>query len=290
MSAAARSRGFTLIELAIVMVILGTLAGGGISLLRVLSERSARMDTAAALERAHGALVTSVALTGRLPFADVDGDGEEDDGETVGALPTVTLAIPPHDPFSRPMRYEAHALLTADRQASCQALAASLTGRPQLMEAGTDGGAFTVAAVLVSAGPTDADGDGDVLDDLSGAAGGDNRDGSPNYVRSPPVEGFDDVVRYVTTADVFAAATCLDALRTYEVQVTNASASAVYLHDATLGTCLGQVGAGADGAFRIIRGDSAELRDGPTYATSAPVTSSPAGPAPVSGDLILTSP
>jgi prepilin-type N-terminal cleavage/methylation domain-containing protein len=37
--------GFTLIEIAIVMVIIGLLAGGGVSLMGMLSERKARNET-----------------------------------------------------------------------------------------------------------------------------------------------------------------------------------------------------------------------------------------------------
>ncbi|HWR90943.1 MAG TPA: type II secretion system protein, partial [Desulfobacterales bacterium] len=46
-------RGFTLIEIAVVMVIIGLLAGGGVSLMRMLTERKARNDALAYLKETH---------------------------------------------------------------------------------------------------------------------------------------------------------------------------------------------------------------------------------------------
>ncbi|MFY9942265.1 MAG: type II secretion system protein, partial [Desulfobacterales bacterium] len=68
--------GFTLLEIAIVMVIVGLLAGGGVSLMGMLTARKARNDCQQYLTLAKNALVTFAVVNGRLPWADTDGDGQ----------------------------------------------------------------------------------------------------------------------------------------------------------------------------------------------------------------------
>ena len=57
---------------------------------------------------------------------------------------------------------------------------------------------FSIAAIIISAGPMDADSDGNVFDAItSGPYQGDNTDGNPNYIRHPPTDTFDDLVSYI---------------------------------------------------------------------------------------------
>ena len=62
--------GFTLLEIAIVMVIIGLLTGGGISLMKMLTERKARNEAVAYLQQARSALISYTVNNGRLPWAD----------------------------------------------------------------------------------------------------------------------------------------------------------------------------------------------------------------------------
>ena len=85
---------------------------------------------------------------------------------------TAPAAIPPTTICKK--KYMSHTL-------SCGALRAGLSGSPRVVDSDGSSSAFSVAAVLISAGPGDADGDGDVFDDISsGGFNGDNRDGTPN--------------------------------------------------------------------------------------------------------------
>jgi prepilin-type N-terminal cleavage/methylation domain-containing protein len=99
-----RSAGFSLIELALVLVVAGLLAGGLLPTLAMQREMRQREETQHHLEQARDALLGFVALHGRLPCADTDTDpaaagwGEEEAdctaaAPTEGFLPFRTLGV-----------------------------------------------------------------------------------------------------------------------------------------------------------------------------------------------------
>jgi len=265
-------QGFTLIEIAVVMVIIGLLAGGGVSLMRLLTERKARNDALAYLKETQATLIGFAERTGRLPYADSDGDGAENPGVVSGAVPYLTLQVPPTDPYKRPLRYALNASLGTSRTASCTALRAGLSGAPLMVDADGAPTAFPIGAVLVSAGPMDADGDGNVFDDLAtGTHQGDNSDGLPNYLRHPPVAAFDDLVAYLGGNELYSS------LCEYlSLAVNNNSGSVVYVHDPGQGSDLGSLAAGGSSVYTVLSGSRLELRSGSggggTLATSTPPT------------------
>ena len=73
-----KSQGFSLVELAIVMVILGFLIGGLLKPLGRQIQASQMMATHKALDEYKTALLGFALMNGRLPCPDVDGDGLED--------------------------------------------------------------------------------------------------------------------------------------------------------------------------------------------------------------------
>jgi prepilin-type N-terminal cleavage/methylation domain-containing protein len=100
-----RSAGFTLIELAIVLVIVGLLCGGVVTTLATQLEQRHRQDTIETLRRAREALLGFVASQGRLPCpALFQSNGyESPSGGGVcraaydGLLPAATLGLAPVD-------------------------------------------------------------------------------------------------------------------------------------------------------------------------------------------------
>ncbi|MDQ7988747.1 MAG: type II secretion system protein [Candidatus Dactylopiibacterium sp.] len=110
------ARGFTLIELAIVLLILGVLGSGAFSALSLQIERSRLLEVHAQLHEAREALLNHAAATGALPCPDRSGDGEPDacnaTGVTTGELPWHLLGLPARDPWGQPLRYTAHAAFT----------------------------------------------------------------------------------------------------------------------------------------------------------------------------------
>jgi prepilin-type N-terminal cleavage/methylation domain-containing protein len=249
-------KGFTLLEIAIVMVIIGILTGGGVSLMKMLTERKARNATVDYLQQVRTSLISFAANNGRLPWADGDGDGTEDSGTASGTLPFLTLQIAPSDAYKRILRYEINASLASDRSTTCAALKAGLTVRPKVVDADGSSAAFSVAAVLVSAGPMDADSSGNVFDALgSGAFQGNNVSGTPNYLRNPPVTGFDDLTTYIGGNELFA-----HGCEYLNLAVNNHSGATIYVYNVTRGGDIANIPNGGTGAYTILSATRIELR------------------------------
>jgi prepilin-type N-terminal cleavage/methylation domain-containing protein len=224
-------KGFTLLEIAIVMVIIGLLTGGGVSLMKVLTERKARNETVDYLQQTRSALASFAASQGRLPWADSNGDGLENNGSANGTLPYLTLQIAPADAYRRALRYELNSNLASTRATTCAALKSGLTVRPMVMDGDGASTAFNVALVLVSAGPMDADNDGNILDAYSnGSYQGNNVSGLPNYLRHAPVETFDDMTAYIGGNELIG-----QVCEYLSLAVNNTSGNTVYVRDAGQG-------------------------------------------------------
>ncbi len=206
-----KEKGFTLIEVAIVMIIIGLVMGGGLAIMRTLTDRKFRNESIDHLNNAKKALITFAQINGRLPWADTNNDGDEDSAQ-IGSLPWNTIGVAPFDPYGRRVVYEANPGVCNSSSPlenmvdSCNVLMAPLSGRPEILDA--DAGAGTeasAAAVLISAGAMNADNAGGGATGVFDAiAGGNNITGNPYYVRNPPVEGtFDDLAVYVTGNELF---------------------------------------------------------------------------------------
>ena len=261
-----------MIEIAVVLVIIGLLAGGGVSLMRVLTERKARNEALSYLKDTQFALIGYAERTGRLPWADNDGDGTENSGVNNGTLSYYTLQVAPRDTYKRVLRYAINSNLGTSRSISCSALRAGLTGAPLVVDADGATAPFPVAAIIVSAGPMDSDRDGNVFDRLAaGTHQGDNTDGQPNYLKHPPVVGFDDLVIYIGANELYTYLCEYSSLA-----VNNNSASAVYVYETGQSTDLGSVPAGGSRSFNVLSSSSVELRSGPggsgTIVSTTPPT------------------
>lgn len=239
------------------MVIVGVLAGGGVSLFKIFIERKARGETGDYLQQIRAGLIHYAINQGRFPSADSDGDGAENLGTTRGELPWLTLQTPPRDAYKRPVRYEVNPSLISNRATTCAAFKAGLAGGPTVVDADGPGTSFRVAAVLVSGGPSDADGDGNPLDGLNaGVYLGNNRTGAPNYLRAPPGGPFDDIATYLDGAEI-----SLRLCQFLQLAVNNPSVPLAYVYDATRLVDLGSLATGQSGLYSILSGTRVELRN-----------------------------
>ena len=254
-----KKNGFTLIEMAIVMVVIGLLAGGGTFVMGMLTERKARNESIDYLHQAKEALISYASTQGILPSADTDQDGTGD-GATAGGFPYLDLKLKPTDFYKRVLRYELNPNLSTDLQTTCSALKTGLSGVPDVVDGDGSSTAFSVAAVLVSSGPMDADGDGNILDSVTtGTHQGNNTTGVPNYIRFPPTETFDDLIVYIGEHELYSE------LCEYVTLAVNNSCGVgidAYAFDLTRGILLGQVIPSNTDSWEILSGTKVEVRDG----------------------------
>ena len=119
-----RSKGFSLIELAIVLVVIGLLVGGGLVALQVATERDSRSQQQRQLADVRDALYGYAVAEGRLPcpadLDDPDGEGVTDGDEctlTTGALPWAELGVGHRDAWGDYLLYHVHGRFAAPRPA-----------------------------------------------------------------------------------------------------------------------------------------------------------------------------
>jgi type II secretory pathway pseudopilin PulG len=268
--------------MAIVMVVVGLLAGGGTFVMGMLTERKARNESIDYLYQAKEALISYASTQGKLPQASANRDGTvtDGDGQADGFFPYLDLKVKPTDVYKRVLKYEINPNLDTDLATTCNALKGGLVGDPDVVDADGSVSAFPVAAVLVSSGPMDADGDGDVFDFVTSAVGlheGDNTDGDPNYLRYPPNETFDDLTVYIGEHELYS-----ELCEYLSLAVINSSASTVYVYDHTAGTNLGTLIAGNSASYLILSGTQVSVRDA-NNGGGSPVGSTPDTPIFVAG-------
>lgn len=111
-----RQSGFSLIELAVVLVIIGLLVGGGIAAITAGTEQGRRAEQERQFERIRAALHGFAMVHGRLPCAHTDhpepgrenydaGAGACESGADRGALPWVTLGLGRRDAWNNRLYY-----------------------------------------------------------------------------------------------------------------------------------------------------------------------------------------
>ena len=199
----ASARGFTLLELLVVIVISGVLLGGLLAPLSTRLDLQQVRDEQDNLADIRDVLLGYVQAQGRLPCADTNGDGIEEAapcGDLIGELPYATLGVAPLDRWGRRYRYAVTGVLTAT----------ALTGQPA-PNAGVDlqdAGVFTVmerlgdkstrniatdaAAVIVSFGDNGSGGtdlDGNTLAAPVGADELENTDADTTFVTRIRTDG-----------------------------------------------------------------------------------------------------
>src|SRR5574343_394565 len=198
----ASCRGFSLVELAIVLIIVALLTGGLMMTLSAQIEQRYRSETQQQLQDARDALVgfaaSHNALDGKpfLPCPDTDGDGAENrTGNSCtnqdGTLPSNELGINALDSWGNRIRYHVHADYSRNDGGFTLGKATDLRICDQA--ACTSVLATTLPAILVSHGPN---GLGSSTDEVA------NADGDRSFVSHTPTPAgtneFDDLVIWLS--------------------------------------------------------------------------------------------
>ncbi|HVI26114.1 MAG TPA: type II secretion system protein [Xanthomonadaceae bacterium] len=135
MSARARQRGFSLVELAVALAILGLVAVVLVKFLGASAERRREVVGRDLLTRADDALLAFAMVHSRLPCPASDTGGDEDcAGAQVGRLPWRTLGLP--DARARLVRYGVQRRPSADPRADADLAVAKDRFRPLVVVAG----------------------------------------------------------------------------------------------------------------------------------------------------------
>ena len=210
-------RGFTLVEMLVVVAVLGLLLGGLLVPLATRMESARYERVAEQLEMARLALIGFAAANGnRLPCPDTGAEGRPNPtgagacDTPEGFLPHATLGVPDLDPWGNRLRYRVEADFT-----SAAGLPDPLTFTTNLvvMDLPADpasgevseivAAAGSIAAVVFSCGPNGVADEGNNGDDTLAAVARCGTPASPldvTYVRNTPVgDDYDDVLVWLST-------------------------------------------------------------------------------------------
>jgi prepilin-type N-terminal cleavage/methylation domain-containing protein len=225
-----RIRGFSLIELAIVLVIVTLLIGGLAVPLTAQIQARRIAETKKILEEAREAVLgfamthsaDSPPTNRHLPCPDTDGDGQEDRGATgpcispFGWMPWVTLGTAPQDAWGNRLRYAVNPTFANSAAGFSDTTALSdplVVCRSNTCSASTPDVADNVVFVLVSHGPNGWGArniNGSTLAAPSGPDEADNLDVDLTFVSRSPTKSddaageFDDLVVWVSRPHLIA--------------------------------------------------------------------------------------
>ncbi len=193
-----RPKGFTLIELAFVLVILGILLSMGAGLIPLLVNQNKLNESRAIVREARTAVIGYALATGRLPWAAAGTDGSETVNRQRGYLPHETLGIPGTDSYAKPLFYSVDPYLatssTTDELKDRLAELISGSHAPGLF---CDDTSIRAAFVVISSGKNlEADTPND--DNHNGIvsqSGDNNRFAKPG---APQASDYDDILDAVT--------------------------------------------------------------------------------------------
>lgn len=218
MDSSRHNSGFTLIEIAIVLVIVGLIAGTLLPLLGGQVNNQYRRTTITSLANVQQALIGFAISNGRLPCPDRDGDGQEDRtganscftaNFTNDRLPSATLGVSATDPWGQTFRYRVSSNFADSiaTDAACPPSATNpnisfgLCSNGDINISNGDGGfvANLIPAIVFSLGENFGITNGLSTEELE------NRNNDVNFVSrsfrnvQTTAGGFDDLVTWVPT-------------------------------------------------------------------------------------------
>lgn len=223
--------GFSLVEIAVVLVIMGLLLGNGLLSLSHMMENASRSETETKLDEIKQTIYGYVITYGRLPCPDINSDGLQDQTSTAGlnpgtgtacdsvtgGVPYSTLGVAVEDAWGRPFIYRvtghfADSILAAENDATTRMTYTTFCTYDPVTGDLTDNPTELTFAVCSTGDITVTDGDGGnvasnlvaivlsqgQLDRAGSAYEAENSDGDSNFVSrgfgSVAGQEFDDLL------------------------------------------------------------------------------------------------
>jgi len=162
------SRGFTLVEMAVFLVVLGIVVSTAAMAVKRVVNNSVIEATGTSLTQVEQALMGHLMLNRQLPCPDNDNDGIGNCGARIGSIPYRDLGMGsvPVDGFSRPLTYIANGFYltaSANQYTLCQNMRSLVIGTPSRDELNSTAGA-SLAFAVISPGRQDLNDDDSPLD------------------------------------------------------------------------------------------------------------------------------
>jgi type II secretory pathway pseudopilin PulG len=226
-----RLRAFTLIEMAIILVILGLLIGATMPLLFQMTKHQHYRSTQKDLEGIGEALAGYAGIHGKLPPADTNGDGVGDANQTSGTLPYLDLGLGAVDSWRTRYSYDVNSRLitTSTLSGLCTAISSIVAGEFPQLAFSSGGGTTAQAFVVLSAGENSA---------LNG--GNTPFPGDRRYESYSPTDTFDDLVTALDPNALYARLGCTSGGGTPacpSIAVINRRGSAIRVRGGTYLSC-----------------------------------------------------
>lgn len=207
-----KSKGFSLVEMAIVLVIFGLVIGGMMGPIKIQLDAKKLRDTQATIETSKKALIGYALRNGRLPCPDTDADGAENRSGTNcssarGDIPYATLGVNALDAWKQVLSYRVDTQFadstdgTGCPDTDVVGISFEICSNGNIRVLSNAGGnvlASDVPAIVVSHGKNWASsGDSDEQE---------NSDNDTDFVDKNHIhQGYDDVVGWVNINELISA-------------------------------------------------------------------------------------
>ena len=196
--------GFTIVEIAIVLLIFGLIVGGIMGPLQIQLDNMDRRETVQTIETTKDAIIGFSLRNGRVPCPDTTGDGQENNpagncSSARGSVPWVTLGVNSVDAWKQPLTYRVDTTFadntdgTGCPDANVAGISFELCSTGNITVRATSAGALVAAnvpVIIVSHGENWVAA-GDVNEQ-------ENADNDANFVDKNHInQGYDDLVGWV---------------------------------------------------------------------------------------------
>jgi len=146
-------KGFTLIEVAFILVVIGLIIASGAEILPMLVKQTKFTQNQTIVNDAKASLIGYVQATGNFPYASATTNGVATPGLITGYLPWATLGIPGNDAYMNTLVYAVESRLTTTTPTTIKTVLTGLINNNPLPDLSCNpGGSLKVAFVVVSCG------------------------------------------------------------------------------------------------------------------------------------------